>query len=118
MGRSYSVMEFQKTKEKKISIRHYNDRTFYGCFNNLFTAGFGSPALSLPPMPIYDSPHPNKRSRYTSDPLPAAIYVTSGNYVSTFTTPYEYPQVILLNSDDLNTHHTIMSYNHFYVREK
>ena len=76
-----------KTKEKMISIRDYNDRTVYGCFNNHFPSDFCSPALSVVPRPIYDSPHLNKRARYTSDRLSAAIYVTSGKYVSTFTTP-------------------------------
>ena len=29
--------------DKKISTRKYNNRTFYDCFNNTFTADFGSP---------------------------------------------------------------------------
>ena len=40
-------------------------------------------------MPIDDIPSPNRIVRYTPDPLPAAIYVASGNSVSTLTTPYE-----------------------------
>ena len=69
-------------------------------------------------MPIGNSTRPNKRSHYTSEPLPAEMYVAPGKYVSTLTTPSDSPQFILLNRDYNNTHHTIMSYNNFYDRAK
>ena len=47
-------------------------------------------------MPNEDSPSPNKIVRYTPDPLPAAIYVASGNSVSTLTTPYDSQHVLPL----------------------
>ena len=50
-------------------------------------------------MSIDDSFRPNKIARCTPDMFPAAIYFDSGNSVSTFKTPYEYPQVILLTYD-------------------
>ena len=49
--------------DNKISTREY--RTVYDCFNNPFTADFGSPYLNLPPITINDRPHPHKRARYT-----------------------------------------------------
>ena len=60
-------------------------------------------------MPICVITHLNKIARYNSDPLPDAIYVISGKYVSTLTNPSESPQVIVLNYDDTNTHHEITS---------
>ena len=39
-------------KEKKISTLEYNNRTVYNCFNNPFTADFGSPAMHPPPITI------------------------------------------------------------------
>ena len=55
--------------------------------------------LNLSPMPIGNSTHPKKRTRYTSEPLTAEIYVAPGKYVSTLTTPSDSPQFILLNHD-------------------
>ena len=87
----------------------YNDRTVYDWFDNSFPVDCASLALNIPPMPIYDSTLLNNRSYYTSDPLSDAVSVTSGNYVSTFTTPSDSPEVIFLNPDGTNTHHTIIS---------
>ena len=43
-------------KDKKISTLKYNNRTVYDCFNNPFTADYGSPAMHLPPITIDDRP--------------------------------------------------------------
>ena len=67
-------------------------------------------------MPIDDIPRPNIKFCYNSGPLPYAIYDTSENSVSNLTTPYNYPQVIVMYYDDPNTHHTIMIYKHFRGR--
>ena len=42
--------------DKKCSTLEYSNRTFYDCFNNPFTADFGSPAMHLPPITIDDRP--------------------------------------------------------------
>ena len=42
--------------DKKFSIREYNNRMFYECFNNPFPDNFFSPALNLPPISIYGIP--------------------------------------------------------------
>ena len=99
-------------------MRGYNDKTVYDCFNNPFMDNFLRKYLNIPPMPIGNITCPNKTSHYTSEPLPAKIYVTSEKYVSTLTTPSNPPQFILINYDDTNTHHTIISYNHFCDRDK
>ena len=85
----------------------YNDRKFYDCFNNTFLVYFGSPALNIYPIPIDDSSHPNKRSRYTSNPLPDDISFTSIKSVITLITPSDYPQIIEPNYDDPDTLHAI-----------
>ena len=41
---------------KKISTLDYKNRTVYDCFNNLFTADCGIPAMHLPPITIDDRP--------------------------------------------------------------
>ena len=94
----------------------YNNRTVYDCFNNIFTFYGGNPDLNLPPMPIDDSPRAEQKSRYTSDPLPAAISVASGKSGSKLTTTSESPNVIFLYYNDDNTRHTIMIYNPFCGR--
>ena len=48
--------------DKKISMREYNNRTVYECFNNPFPYVCGSPALNLPPINIDDRPQPDKRA--------------------------------------------------------
>ena len=88
----------EQSRDKKLLMREYNSRTVYDCFKNSFPVDFGIPDLNLPPMPIDNSPHLNKRARHTPDPLPAAIYVDSKKSVSTLTTPCYSPQVILLTS--------------------
>ena len=60
----------------------------YNCFNNPFIVDYGSLYFNLTSTPIDDSPHLNKRSRYTSDLIPASIYTTSGKSVGTLTNPY------------------------------
>ena len=99
-------------------MRKYNDRTVYDCLNNNILVDCGIKYLNLPPMPIGDSSIPNKRACYTPDPLPYAIYVTSGNYVITFTTPYESSKVIFLNYDTPNNYHTMMKYKPIFSTDK
>ena len=69
----------ERNEEKKISTLEYNNRTFYDCFNNPFTADCGSPAMYLPPINIDDRPPPHKRARYAPNLLPDTIYVASEN---------------------------------------
>ena len=108
----------KQSKNKAISTREYNDKPVNDCFDDPFPAGCGGKYLNLPLIPIDNSPRPNKRTRYISDPLPDAISITSGNSVSALTTPFDSPQVIVLNSDDPNTHHTIISDNPFLEGRK
>ena len=100
--------------DKKISALEYNNRTVYDFFNNLFTDEFGGPYLHLLPITIDDRPHPHKRAQYTPDLLPAAISAASENYVSTFNTAYDSPD--LLPSDDTNTLHVMKKDVHFQGR--
>ena len=85
-----------------------NDKAVYDCFKKNFPVDCGSPYLNLSPIPIYDSFIPNKISCCTPDMLPSDISIYSKRYVSTFTTPSESPQVILLNPYASNTDHIIM----------
>ena len=64
----------EQSKENNISMREYNDKTVYECFNNTFLFDYGSPYLNLPPIHIDDSHRTKKISWYTSDLLPSAIY--------------------------------------------
>ena len=82
MGSSNTVIFLETNVENEISTLEYNNRTVYDCFNNTFTYEFGSSALHLPLIIIYDWPNPHKISQYTPDLLPAAIYVSSINSVS------------------------------------
>ena len=100
--------------DKKISTLEYKNRTVYECFNNPFTAYFGSPALNLPPITIDDTPPPHKRAQYTPDLLPDEIYVVSEKYFSTLTTPSNFPD--LLPSDNTNTLHVMKKYVTFKGR--
>ena len=84
---------------KKIPIIEYNDRTVYELFYNPFPVYGVIPDFNIPPITIDDIPLPNKRSQYTPDTLPAAISVTSVNYVSMLTTPSDSTQVVVLNYD-------------------
>ena len=79
----------------------------YDCVNNNFPVDGVIPALKLSLITIDDIYLPRKICQYTSDPFPAAIYVTSGNYVITLNNPYE-PKNNFLNYDDSYTQHTIM----------
>ena len=94
--------------DKKISTLEYNKRTVYDCFNDSFTADFGSPDLHLPPIIIDDRPRPHKRAQYTPDLIPAVISVASENYVINLTTLSDSPG--LLTSDDHKTLHVIKKY--------
>ena len=89
----------EQRRDKKLSMRGYNYRAFCDCFKSPFPVYCGIPYLNIPPMPIDDSPCPNKISHYTPDLLPAAIYVASETSVSTFTNPYDSPGVIVLTSN-------------------
>ena len=97
----------EKFREKKISIREYNNRSVYYCFNNPFTVDCGIPYLNFPLMPIYDSYIPNKRSYNYPDLLPVDIYTDTGKYIITLTNPSDPPQVILLTYDAADTENTI-----------
>ena len=71
-----------------------------------FSLYCGIPDLNTPsptPMTIYDIPCPNKRSHYTSDPLPASIYISSKKYVSNFTAPCGSPKIHFPSSDATET---------------
>ena len=52
----------EQSRDKKISMRDYNDRTVYDCFDNPFPFYCGSPYLNLPLMPTDDSSKPSKRA--------------------------------------------------------
>ena len=87
--------------DKTISTFMYNNRTVFDCFNNPFTAYFGSPAMHKSPITIDDRPPPHKRTQYAPDLLPAAISVASENYVSKLNNPSDFPD--LFPTDDPNT---------------
>ena len=65
--------------DNQISTRNYKNRTVYDCSNNHFLDDCGIPDLNLPPIAIGGRPRLHKRSRYTPDLLPDAIYVASEN---------------------------------------
>ena len=66
----------EDSMEKKKSTIEYSNSTVYDCFNNPFTDNFGSTYLNLPPITIDDRPRQHKRSCYTPDLIPCAIYVS------------------------------------------
>ena len=70
-----------------------------------------------PPCILVIIPY-QKRSRYTPDILPDAIYVISINYAITFTKPYEPPQVIILSYYVTSAYHTIIIYKPGHAMEK
>ena len=88
--------------EKKMLMKESNNRTLYDCFNNTFTDDCGSPDLNLPPITTDDKPRPNKRSHYTQDLIPDAIYVAYENSVSTLNNPSDSPQLLLQPSNNTN----------------
>ena len=104
----------EESGDKNISMKEYNKRTFYDCFNNSFPADYGSPDLNLPPIIIDDISFPHKISRYTPDLLPAAISVASEKDVSTLTTPSVFSD--LIPSYDTNTLHVTKKYFPFQSR--
>ena len=113
MGVTYGKLLFYhgisyQIRDKKSPMREYNVRIVYEYLNNPFQVDCSIPDLNLRPMPIDDSPRPKKIARYTSDPLPAAIYVASKNSVSTLTAPCDSPRVIPLTYGAPKIDHTIM----------
>ena len=99
---------------KKVSTLEYRHRTVYYCFNNNFTAIFGSPDLRLPPINIDDRPPQHKIARYNPDLLLSDISVASENSVSTLTTPSDMPD--LLPTNDPTTIHVMNKYLTLEVR--
>ena len=69
-------------------------------------------------LPLIIFPDPQNISWYTSDPLPAAVSVTSVNSISMLTTPSDSPQLIVLYYDDPDTQHTTMSDNPLHISMK
>ena len=69
-------------------------------------------------MLIDNSFRPDKRFRYTPDPLSYDIYIYSGNYVSTLTAPSESPEVIVLTEDNNYTGHILTKEKHGCAAEK
>ena len=69
-------------------------------------------------MTIDDSFIPNKRNRHTPGTLPSDISIDSIKTDSTFTNPYEYPQVILLPSNDPDTNHITMREKPSHITDK
>ena len=100
--------------DKKFSTLEYNNRTVYYCFNNLFTAHCGSPAMHLTPSTIDDRPRLHKSSWYNPDLLPASISVASETSSITLTTPSDSPDI--LTSYYLNTLHVMNKYLPFQGR--
>ena len=95
-------------RDNKITMRGYNDRIVFDCFNDPFPNKCGISALNLPPVTIDDSPHPKKTSHYTSGPLLATIYVASKNSVGTLTSPCESPTLHFFGSKTPATDHNMM----------
>ena len=109
---------YKRRGDKKISIREYNERAVYDCFNNTFPADCGSPNLDIPPITIDDSTYLDKRAHYTPYLIPAAISFASENYVSNLTNPSDMPHVLVLNFDDPNPQHYINKDKPFHVKVK
>ena len=70
-----------------ISTREYLDKKVYEWLNITFSDDCSIPALNIPLISIDGSPLPNKRTWYTSDPLPDTIYISYEKSVSTLTNP-------------------------------
>ena len=86
----------------KIPMIYYNHRT-------PFPVDYGIPYFNLPHMPINHSPCP-KKSRYTPDPLPAAIYIVPEKSIFALTAPCD--QVTFLTYDDPSNYHITMKDEH------
>ena len=67
---------------------------------------------------INDIPSLHKRACYTPDLIPATISVASKNSVSTLTTPYDSPQLLLVTSYDINHRHAMKKYEPYRGRVK
>ena len=104
MVRLYSVFSFH-IKSRTSPFQWEN--TIIGQFiTDLiipFQLMFFSPDFNLHPIPIDDSPHPNKSGQYTSDMLPDIISVASGNSSNVLTTPDDSLQLLVTNYDDTDT---------------
>ena len=62
---------------RKISTLEYNNRTVYEYFYIPSADEFGCPYSNLPPITFDDIPRLHKRSRYTPDLHPVAMYFAS-----------------------------------------
>ena len=98
-----------QSKDKKISMIEYNDRTVYDWVNNLFSVDCCISALNPPPITIDKSYRLNQKDWYTFDTLLSAISFTSRKSVCTLTTSKYPPKLLEPNSYDPDTLHTIMS---------
>ena len=74
--------------------------------------------MNLPPITIDDIHFQDKRYRYTPDLIPAAIYVSSENFVSTLTTPSGSHKILLLTYDDTNPCNSMKKYEPYRDRVK
>ena len=74
--------------------------------NNIYPVDCCLQNLNIPPMPIDYGPRQNKRVLYSTDMTPDVLYFAKKNTFITVTTPWDYPQVILLTFDVANAHHT------------
>ena len=108
----------EESDKKKISLRYYNARTFYEFSNNYFPDDLCRPVLNLPPIPIDDSSCLDKLSQYTPDLLPYTISFSSENSVITLTAPYDYPKLLVPNSDYINPQHNTNKENPVHSKVK
>ena len=69
-------------------------------------------------MPIYDNPCPPKRACYTSDTLPANIYVDYKKYVINLNTPCDNPWINLTSSIYPETDHIMMRDGYDFTNTK
>ena len=63
--------------------------------------------MNISPIAIYDRPRPHKVSCYTPDLLPDTISVAYESSVINFTTPSDFPQLLILISDNPNLPHAM-----------
>ena len=54
-----------QSRDRKISMRGYNNGPVYHCFNDPFTVYFGIPYFNIPTMPLNESYIQSKRAYYT-----------------------------------------------------
>ena len=82
---------------------------------NTFSDYCVSSDFNLTPINIDDRPRPDKGYQYTPDMLPAAISVASEN-IFTLTTPSDSLQLLIITTDDTNSHHATNKYESYCVR--